>query len=92
MVNKGKGKRVAKKANPLVESRPKNFGPGGDVRPVQDLTRYVRWPKYIMIQRQKRVLMDRLKVPGPINQFRSHLESAQHNFLFKLLNKYKGET
>ncbi|XP_051912510.1 60S ribosomal protein L7a-like [Hippocampus zosterae] len=92
MVQKTKGKRAPKKTNPLFESRPRNLGPGGDVRPKRDLTRYVRWPKYITIQRQKRVLMSRLKVPGPINQFRSHLEAAQHNFLFKLLNKYKTES
>jgi large subunit ribosomal protein L7Ae len=92
---KGKGKKgqkVPRKTHPLFESRPKNFGIGGDVRPKQDLTRYVRWPKYIQIQRQKRILMSRIKVPAIINQFSKTLETNQHNFLFKLLNKYRPES
>lgn len=72
----GKGKGVAaKKApaapveNPLFPSRPKNFRVGGDVRPAgRDLTRFVKWPRYVRLQRQKRVLYQRLKVPPQINQ------------------------
>merc|ERR1712130_1003072 len=43
--------------------RPKNFGIGQDIQPIRDLTRFVRWPKYIRLQRQKAVLQKRLKVP-----------------------------
>ena len=42
---------------------------GGDIQPKRDLTRFVKWPKYIRIQRQKAVLQKRLKVPPMINQF-----------------------
>jgi large subunit ribosomal protein L7Ae len=69
----------AKKANKgpspaLFEKRPKNFGIGQDIQPKRDLTRFVRWPKYIRMQRQKRVLLHRLKVPPTINQFTRTLD------------------
>ena len=47
---------------------------GGTVQPRRDLTRYVRWPKYIRLQRQKRILYQRLKVPPSINQFTQTLD------------------
>merc|ERR1712154_269660 len=58
-----------KVVNPLFEKRPKNFGIGQDIQPKRDLSRFVRWPKYIRLQRQKAILYQRLKVPPPINQF-----------------------
>jgi len=56
---KGKTKKTGKasktaakvKRNPLFESRPRNFRVGGDIRHKRDLTRFVRWPKYILLQR-----------------------------------------
>lgn len=47
---------------------------GQDIQPKRDLSRFVRWPKYIRLQRQKAVLLRRLKVPPPINQFRQALD------------------
>ena len=61
----------AKKNDPLIQSRPKNFGIGRDIQPKRDLTRFVRWPRYIRLQRQRAVLYKRLKIPPPINQFRA---------------------
>lgn len=49
---------------------------GQDVQPTRDLSRFVRWPKYIRIQRQKAVLQRRLKVPPPINQFTQTLDKT----------------
>jgi len=43
---------------------------GQHVLPKRDVTRFVRWPKYVRLQRQRAVLYQRLKVPPPINQFR----------------------
>uniref|UniRef100_A0A8C8W887 60S ribosomal protein L7a n=1 Tax=Peromyscus maniculatus bairdii TaxID=230844 RepID=A0A8C8W887_PERMB len=34
-----------------------------------DLTRFVKWPRYIRLQRQRAILYKRLKVPPAINQF-----------------------
>jgi len=53
----------------LFSKSPRNFRIGGDIQPKRNLTRFVKWPKYIRIQRQKRILMQRLKVPPTINQF-----------------------
>merc|ERR1712212_989428 len=68
-------KAVAKRVvNPLFEKRPRNFGIGQDIQPKRDLSRFVKWPKYIRLQRQKAVLQTRLKVPPPIEQFTSTLD------------------
>ena len=47
---------------------------GGNIQPKRDLTRFVKWPKYIRLQRQKQVLYQRLKVPPSINQFTQTLD------------------
>jgi large subunit ribosomal protein L7Ae len=76
----------------LIEKRPRNFGIGGDIQPNRDLTRFVRWPKYIRLQRQKRVLNKRLKVPPVVNQFTQTLDKNAAQSLFTLLDKYQPET
>lgn len=80
-------------ANPLFEKRPKNFGIGQDVLPQRmDLGRYVKWPKYVRLQRQRKILLVRLKVPPSINQFRLPLDASTTSALFKLMAKYKPES
>lgn len=37
--------------NPLFVKNARNFRIGGDIQPKRDLTRFVKWPKYIRIQR-----------------------------------------
>jgi large subunit ribosomal protein L7Ae len=78
--------------NPLFESRPKNFGIGQDIQHKTDLTRFVKWPEYIRLQRQKVILNQRLKVPPAIAQFSHTLDKNTASQLFKLLNKYRPET
>lgn len=78
--------------NSLFEKRPRNFAIGQDIQPKRDLTRFVRWPKYIRIQRQTAVLQKRLKIPPTINQFKFTLDKPNANQLFKLLDKYRPET
>merc|ERR1712142_193514 len=86
-------KPTPKKAvNVLIEKRPKNFGIGSDIQPKRDQTRFVRWPKYVRLQRQKRILYQRLKVPPSINQFTQTLDQQTATQLFKLLHKYRPET
>merc|ERR1712149_134979 len=87
-VKKPEQKRVI---NPLFEKRPKNFGIGQDIQPKRDLSRFVRWPKYIRLQRQKAILFQRLKVPPPINQFTQTLDRQTATQLFRLLDKYRPE-
>jgi len=88
-VRKQEVKRVV---NPLFEKRPRNFGIGQDIQPQRDLSRFVKWPKYIRLQRQKVVLQTRLKVPPAVNQFYSTLDRQTATQLFKLLDKYRPET
>ena len=65
-------------------------GLGGAPHHKTDLHRFVKWPKYVRIQRQKRVLSMRLKVPPVLNQFVTRaLEKNQAETLFKLLLKYR---
>ena len=101
MVRKGKrtaaapvGKRINKKKadNPLFEKRSKNFGIGQDLQPKKDLTRFVRWPKYVKLQRQRSVLQQRLKVPPSINQFNQTLDKQNATQVFKLAAKYAPES
>jgi large subunit ribosomal protein L7Ae len=82
---------VKRVVNPLFEKRTKDFGIGGDIQPKRDLSRFVKWPKYIRLQRQKAVLQTRLKVPPPVNQFSSTLDKQTATQLFKLLDKYRPE-
>jgi large subunit ribosomal protein L7Ae len=77
---------------PIFEKRPRNFGIGNDTQHVRDLTRFVKWPRYIRLQRQKRILLNRLKVPPTLTQFTKTLDKATAQQLFKLLNKYRPET
>lgn len=92
---KSKEKKAAVKVafpNNLIEKRPRTFSIGGDVRPKQDLTRFVKWPKYVRLQRSRRVLYQRLKLPPAINQFKNTFDKQQATQLFRLLNKLKPES
>lgn len=83
---------VKKITNPLFEKRTKNFGIGQNIQPKRDLSRFVKWPKYIRVQRQKAVLQKRLKIPPPINQFSQTADKQTAVQLFKLLEKYRPES
>ena len=52
------------------------------------MTRFVKWPEYVRLQRQKVILSQRLKVPPAIAQFSHTLDKNTATQLFKLLNKY----
>lgn len=89
VVKKPEPKKVV---NPLFEKRPKNFGIGQDIQPKRDLRRFVKWPRYVRIQRQKAILYKRLKVPPPINQFSQTVDRQTATELFRLLDKYRPES
>ncbi|KFM28124.1 60S ribosomal protein L7a [Auxenochlorella protothecoides] len=81
----------AKAVNPLFEKRSRTYGIGGALPPKRDLHRFVKWPKYVRIQRQRRVLTQRLKVPPTLNRFTKTLDKSTASSLFKLLLKYRPE-
>jgi large subunit ribosomal protein L7Ae len=77
----------------LFPARPRTFQIGGDIRPAgRDLSRFVKWPVYIRIQRQRAVLYQRLKVPPAIHQFTKVLQKNEAMTVFTLFNKYRPAT
>lgn len=84
-------KKSDKVVNPLFEKRPKQFGIGGALPPKRDLTRFVKWPHVVRIQRKRRILKQRLKVPPALNQFSKTLDKNLASTLFKMLLKYRPE-
>jgi len=55
----------------------------------KDLVRFIKWPKYIRIQRQRRIFCQKLKIPPAIYQFSKTLDKNMTNQLFHLLSNYK---
>jgi large subunit ribosomal protein L7Ae len=92
-----KGKKVvAEKPKPVQptsiwEKKPRNFGIGNDIQPKRDVTRFTKWPRYVVLQRKRRVLQQRLKVPPVLNQFTKTLDQNTAANVFALLNKYRPE-
>ncbi|KAK2871555.1 60S ribosomal protein L8B [Arthroderma sp. PD_2] len=88
------GKAGSKKGpkNPLIEKRPRNYGIGQDIQPTRNLGRMVKWPAYVRLQRQRKVLNLRLKVPPAIAQFQNTLDRNTAAQTFKFLNKYRPES
>jgi large subunit ribosomal protein L7Ae len=88
------GKKAAswRTVHNIGEKRPKNFGLGIRAPPKQDLTRFVRWPKYVRLQRQRKILLNRMKVPPVVAQFGRTLDKGAATLLFKLLNSHRPET
>ncbi|CDK27970.1 unnamed protein product [Kuraishia capsulata CBS 1993] len=78
--------------NPLFESTPRNFGVGQAIQPKRNLSRFVKWPEYVRLQRQKKILSLRLKVPPSIAQFSNTLDRNSAAEAFKLFNKYRPES
>merc|ERR1712072_48458 len=76
-----------------IEKKPRTFSVGGDVLPPKrDLTRFVKWPKYIRLQRSKMTLLKRIKIPPAVNQFAQTFDKRQASQLFRPLNNLKPET
>merc|ERR1712137_1005035 len=90
----GKGAAATGKpsASALFAPRPRIFGIGQDLPPKRELNRFVKWPKYIRLQRQRRILYKRLKVPPSINQFNQTLDKNTAAQLLRLASKYAPET
>ncbi|CAN0482010.1 unnamed protein product, partial [Ectocarpus sp. 8 AP-2014] len=80
-----------KVADPLFPARKKSFRIGRDIQPKVDLSRFVKWPRYIRLQRQRKILVQRLKVPPSINQFSKAIDKNQATELLKVLMKYQPE-
>lgn len=91
-----KTEKAAPKGNKTMPSkyvaRPKDFGVGRDTPYKRDISRFMRWPQFVTVQRKKRVLERRMKVPAAVHQFKQTLDRSTRTNLLKLLQKYKPET
>merc|ERR1711990_110532 len=91
-VSKGSAPKVEFPKN-AVEAKKRTFSIGGNILPPKrNLTRFVKWPKYIRLQRAKMTLLKRIKIPPAINQFQQTLDKRQASQLFRLLNHIKPVT
>lgn len=61
-------------------------------RSLVNARRFVKWPRYIRLQRQRAILQKRLKIPPALAQFTNTLEKNSAAALFKLLYAYRPET
>ncbi|KAJ1512367.1 60S ribosomal protein L8B [Coelomomyces lativittatus] len=84
-------KKVIRK-DPRIVARPRNFGIGNAIQPKRDLSRFMKWPVYVRIQRQRAILKRRLKVPPAIHQFSRVLTKNAAMRVFKLLHSLRPET
>ena len=84
--------KILTQKHPLSQPSPKNFRFGNDVRPRIVKSRFVKFPRYVQLQRQKRILIKRLKCPPALAQFFEPLDKDASNKLFKILEKYTPET
>ena len=78
--------------HPLCQPNPKNFRFGNDVRPRIVKSRFVKFPRYVQLQRQKRILMKRLKCPPALAQFFDPLDKDTTKKVYKALENYIPET
>ena len=53
-----------------------------------DLSRYLKWPRNVILQRQRKVLSKRLKIPPTVNQFKTVLSKNEAAEVFRLMAKY----
>jgi len=65
---------------------------GRDIQPKRDLSRFVKWPRYVRLQRQRAILKKRLKVPPAIHQFTHTVDKNFADNLFRFLVKYRPES
>lgn len=68
-------KKLAEK-HPLTGPVERNNRLGNHIRPRIVKSRFVKWPRYVQIQRKKRILLRRLKMPPALAQFFETLDKA----------------
>eukprot|EP00178_Gracilaria_changii_P012122 TRINITY_DN34219_c0_g1_i1.p2 TRINITY_DN34219_c0_g1~~TRINITY_DN34219_c0_g1_i1.p2 ORF type:complete len:287 (-),score=47.65 TRINITY_DN34219_c0_g1_i1:53-883(-) len=77
----------------LFPAAKRDFRVGRDVLPAKrDLTRFVKWPRYVRLQRQRAILKKRLSIPPTINHFAKTLDKNQATQVFRLLANHRPES
>lgn len=70
-----KKQETRKVVNPLFEKRLKNFDIGQDFQLKRDLTHFVRWPCYILLQWRRAIVYKCLKVPPKLVELSSSIRA-----------------
>merc|ERR1712154_725186 len=65
----------------------RRIGAGGVLRRAPSLGRLMRWPKYVQLQRQRKILLQRLKIPPALNIFNN---ACSKDFAAKLVRFCKN--
>jgi len=89
-IQKTAAKKVVKSIQ--YEKKARNFRIGGDIQPKRNLAKFVKWPLYIQLQRKKRIMLQRLKVPPSLAQFNATIDKNQATQLLRVLKKLTPET
>jgi large subunit ribosomal protein L7Ae len=71
------------------QTDPKIFGIHRKGYQNRKLSRFIKWPKYIRIQKQRCILSKKLKIPTMISQFTKILNFNLTRKVFEILSKYK---
>jgi len=103
-----KAKKLDKKGKEKAESKKKReefssymfrfkkpsrkIGRGGVMPKTKALGRLIRWPKYVKLQRQQKVLLQRLKIPPSLNIFNAPIGRLRARAMLRLFRKYRPET
>lgn len=74
----------------IFTKKQKFFKVGRDIQPKRDLKRFIKWPLYIKVQRERKILGEKLKIPPIINQFSKILDKNMSKQLFKILSTHTG--
>jgi len=75
----------------LFPKEGRDYRIGRAIQPKRDMSRFVKWPRYVRLQRQRAILKKRLKVPPSINQFTRTIDKNAADVLFRFLVKYRPE-
>merc|ERR1711988_1435616 len=88
---KGKSQAAPAEKTSVWEKKSRNFGIGRDIQHKRDVTRFTKRPRYVTLQRKRRVLEKRLKVPPAIAQFTKTLDSNTAAKKDRLLKMAEGK-
>jgi len=70
----------------------RKIGQGGVIPKTAALGRLVKWPRYIKLQRQRKVLLQRLKIPPALNVFNQACSKDFASKLVRFCKTYRPET
>jgi len=70
----------------------RKLGNGGVLRKTPKLGRLLRWPRYVMLQRQRKILLQRMKIPPALNIFNRGCNKDLARKLVRFCKNYSPES